>query len=282
MGKHEELEIDHAQLWATFCRRHPLQKQTIDDHEWCSISAGSGDQWVVLLPGALGVADTSFHYMLAFAEEYRVLSLDYPQTSGRLEPLLTGMAALLKAKTVGAVHLVGGSYSGPIAHAFAQRYPAQIRSLIFANTGLPQRRRLAVCRALSILLMVIPPVLLQLIMQWSIRWFLPAETALERFWRDYFTALLPHFRRHGLCNRVRIFMELALQGSGRSTWAGPVLIVDARRETFFTAQEQAALRTAYPQAEQLTIEMMGHGSALKALDAHIAAYAAFLERLPTK
>ncbi len=279
MGKHEELEIDHAHLWATFCQRYPLQKRTIDGHEWRYISAGSGDRWVVMLPGALGVADTSFHYILTFAKAYRVLSLDYPQTVDRLEPLLAGLAALLTAEGAASVHLIGGSYSGPIAHAFVQRYPTQVRSLIFANTGLPQRRRLAVGGALITLLMVIPPALLQLIMQRSIRWFLPAETALERFWWDYFTALLPHFSQRGLRNRVRIFVALARQGVGTSTWAGPVLVVDAQQETFFTAQEQAALRAAYPQAEQLMVDMVGHGSALKALDAHIAAYATFLERL---
>lgn len=273
---------DHLQLWALFRQAHPLQSCTIDGQEWSYIVAGAGPACVVLLPGALGVADTSFHYILALAAHYRVLSLSYPPAVGRVEPLLTSMAALLKAKTTGSVHLVGGSYSGPIAHALAQRYPAQIRSLIFANTGYPQPQRLAVCGALITLLMVIPPALLQLIMRRSIRWFLPAETALERFWRDYFTALLPHFRQQGLRNRVRIFVELALRGPGLSTWAGPVLIVDARRETFFTAQEQVALRTAYPQAEQVTIDVVGHGSALKALDAHIATYAAFLERLPTE
>ena len=94
-----------------------------------------------------------------------------------------------------------------------------------------------------------------------------------------FRALLPTLSRQWLCNRLRIFLDLTARGPERSAWVGPVLVVDARQENLFAAEEQALLRTFYPQAELVTIDLVGHGSALKALDAHIAAYAAFLERV---
>jgi pimeloyl-ACP methyl ester carboxylesterase len=281
MSMSEEPAVDHDQLWSAFRQRYPLQRRTIGGREWYYITAGTGTAWVVLLPGALGVADTSFHYILAFAARYRVLSLDYPPTISRVEPLLADMAALLTAAGATHVHLVGGSYSGPIAHAFAQRYPTLVRSLILANTGLPRRRRLLDGYALLLIVLILPTPVLQGLMQWSLRWFLPTGTALARFWQAYFRALLPTLSQQWLCNRLRIFLDLTARGPERSAWVGPVLVVDARQENLFTAEEQARLRAFYPQAEQVTIDMAGHGSALKALDAHITAYAAFLEQAAT-
>lgn len=266
---------DHHQLLQEFRRTHPLLTQVIDGVTWSYLAGGAGATRIVFLPGLLGVADTSFHYLLAFAPRYRVLSLDYPPRIRNVEQLLAGMATLLAVEGPGPVHLVGGSYSGPLAHAFAQRYPAQVASLIFSNTGLPDRWRLIRTLWLMGLVGIIPPVLLPWGMRWSMGAFLNAKTGLEGFWRDYFYALLPYFTRDVLWSRGALLAELARRGAGVRQWSGPTLIVEAQGDTFFGRGERAALRVAYPQADLVTIAATGHGSALKALDRHIAVYGEF-------
>ena len=128
---------DHHQRLRDFRRTYVPRTQVIDGVTWSYLAGGAGVTSIVFLPGVLGVADTSFHYMLAFAPQYRVLSLDYPPACRTVDGVLAGMATLLAG--LGPVHLVGGSYSGPIAHHFAQRYPAQVASLVFSNTGLPDQ-----------------------------------------------------------------------------------------------------------------------------------------------
>lgn len=271
-------EVDHDALLAGLRRTFPLRSQLINGVEWTYIDSSVGAQTVVLLPGALGVAETSFHYILAFAPRYRVISLDYPPTITQVEPLLTGLTTLLAAEKAGAVHLVGGSYSGPIAHAFAQRYPAQVRSLIFANSGLPQQWRALQFGALLGLLLSTPPALIHLIMYGAMGNFLSTATAVERFWQRYFRALLPTLPRAFFTGRVRLFLKLIRQP--RTTdWRGPTLIGDAVDDTLFNPAERTALRAAYPQARQHDFAVHGHGSALTAYREHVAIYTKFWESL---
>lgn len=266
---------DHHRLLRDFRRAYSPISRMIDGVTWSYLAGGAGEACVVLLPGALGVADTSFHYMLAFAGHYRVLSLDYPPAARQLDQLLAGLAALLDAEGIGPVHLVGGSYSGPIAHHFAQRYPGRVASLIFANTGLPRHRRLLPFALLMAVVMLVPPGLLLWLMRWSIQRFLAATTGLERFWRDYFYALLPHLTRGWLWHRCALFVKLAWRGAGLTHWHGPTLIVEAQGDKLFDEPERCALYAAYPQADRLTIAATGHSSALNALEHHIAAYGTF-------
>lgn len=270
---------DHHQLLQDFRRAHPPISRVSHGVTWSYLAGGAGERCVVLLPGALGVADTAFHYMLAFAGHYRVLSLDYPPASRQLDQLLTGLALLLDAEGVDQVQLVGGSYSGPVAHHFAQRYPARVASLVFANTGLPRRRRVLLFTLLMTLVTLVPPPLLLALMRGSIQRFLAATTGLERFWRDYFYALLPHLTRAWLWRRCALFVALAWRGAGSIRWCGPTLIVEAQGDNLFDAEERRALGAAYPQANRLTINATGHSSALNALAHHIAAYGEFWARL---
>lgn len=275
--------VDHERLFAQFRATHPPQRQTIDGVVWEYIAAGEGEECLLLLPGAMGVADTSFHYILAFVGTYRVLSVSYPPAIRRSTQLLQGIRALLDRENIPQVHLIGGSYSGPVAHAFACRYPGYVQSIIFANTGLPHSSWRLTLSGLLVLFALLPTLLLQIFTRWLVGWFLSAETEMEQFWRGYFLRLIPRMTREFMVNRVRVFWDLVhVSTTDVSTaWSGPVLIVTAEADDFFTADEQAALATHYPPARRLIIAAQDHGSALKAVGDHIAAYRTFLQEVAT-
>jgi pimeloyl-ACP methyl ester carboxylesterase len=124
------------------CRaRYPLREMAIDGAIWSFLDTGAGDEALLLLPGAMGFADTSFHFVLAFAPQMRVISVGYPATVTDGDRLVDGLAALLTAQGVAAAHVVGGSYSGLVAQRLAERHPTQVCALILANTWAPDPAR---------------------------------------------------------------------------------------------------------------------------------------------
>jgi pimeloyl-ACP methyl ester carboxylesterase len=270
--------VSHHDLLAEVRRAYPLRTQCVNGINWSLIDSDRDAQTVLLLPGALGVADTAFHYILAFAPRYRVISLDYPPAITHIDQLLAGIAILLAEANAGPVHLVGGSYSGPIAHLFARRHPTQVRSLVFGDSGLPQRWRTIQMGALLGIFLAAPLALIRWTMQRSMGGFLADATPVERFWQQYFTVLLRALPRTFFTSRARLFLSLIGQPN-TTDWQGPVLIVDAADDNLFNPRERQALRVAYPQARQYRCDGHGHGSALTIFHEHIKAYAKFWEDL---
>ncbi|MDO8835542.1 MAG: alpha/beta fold hydrolase [Vicinamibacterales bacterium] len=78
----------------------------------------------------------------AFSATYRVLQYDcrcqglsdHPDSPCSMELHADDLAALLGALQVDRAHILGISYGGEVAQAFALNYPAQVRSLILADT----------------------------------------------------------------------------------------------------------------------------------------------------
>jgi len=78
----------------------------------------------------------------AFASRYRVLQYDcrgqgqsdHPEEPYAMEQHADDLAALLATLAIPHAHVLGISYGGEIAQAFALKYPAQVESLVLADT----------------------------------------------------------------------------------------------------------------------------------------------------
>jgi 3-oxoadipate enol-lactonase len=78
----------------------------------------------------------------AFAAEFRVLQYDcrgqgqsdHPSAPYSMALHADDLAALLDALGIGAAHILGISYGGEVAQAFALAHPRRVRSLILADT----------------------------------------------------------------------------------------------------------------------------------------------------
>jgi len=98
---------------------------------------------LVLNNGILMNAATSWvHQQRAFAERYRVLlydcrgqgQSDHPASPYSMEQHADDLARLLDALGVGHAHVLGISYGGEVAQAFAIRHPDRVRGLVLADT----------------------------------------------------------------------------------------------------------------------------------------------------
>lgn len=269
----------HARF-ARFQARHSLTRQCINEVEWEYIQVGRGPS-LLLLPGALGVADTSFQLIEAFEDEYRVLALRYPAHFGLVAELVDNVALLLKHEGAQPVHMIGGSYSGLIAQAFVRRHPELVASMILTHTGLPCPLRSFPIRIATALLGLCSDRLIQSSFLALISVFLPAADPIQAFWRDYFRALIPRLNRVDYLSRLKIGIDFDFNYCSAfeqaPNWNGPVLIIDSPHDGIFSEKERDGLRRLYPQAEQHCLAAKGHAASLDQLDQTILIMRRFLD-----
>ena len=267
----------HAQL-AAVRAACPLQHVEAAGYLWPYLEAGSGHEVLLLLPGAMGAADTSFQYILAFQEHYRVISLDYPGAIVAIPPLVEGLDAALDALGVARAHVVGGSYSGLVAQFLAAAHPERVASLLLSNTGAPDPAYGPRWHLAANLSAPLPEPLVRAAMRATIRFFLPGDSAAQRFWRVYFAEAIPHLRKQAMVARLRLTAEMNAAGRQlcRSPYRGPVLIVDAGEDALVPARQRMALRTLYPHACCAALESSGHVASLDEGDAYVNIYRDFL------
>jgi pimeloyl-ACP methyl ester carboxylesterase len=263
---------------------HPLQAKAIDGHTWRYIDTGAGDRTLLLLPGALGAADTSFQYIAALGAAHRVVSVSYPATLSSLAALLDDLDTLLDRLDMAAAHVVGGSYSGLVAQYFAARRPHRVRSLLLSNTGAPGEPLAGRWRLAADIVGRLSKRRLQGAMLAGIRYFLPANSPAQAFWRSYFAGTLPHWSNQALAARLRLFaaMQSAEEARAvrRAPYTGPVLIVDAADDRLVSQRRRTALRSLYPHAQGVCFAGKGHVASLDEAAAYIRIYQEFLCHLP--
>jgi pimeloyl-ACP methyl ester carboxylesterase len=212
---------------------------------------------LLLLPGFFGVADTCFKYILAFESDYRVISINYPETESSVAGLVNGLAAFLNTLGITQAHVVGGSYSGYIAQAFVRRYPERVRTLILAQTGAPRRKHWALAFGLASLAQLLPPVLARWLMRQSIGNFLPGSTPAQIFWRAYFRDLIQTRPYPALAHRFQTVLDYHGRYTFTATdlvnWPGEILILASAHESLFAPDDAAVMRQLYPHAHHLFV-----------------------------
>ena len=256
----------------------PLQSVTIDGRRWPYLEAGGGSEVLLLLPGAMGAADTSFQYILAFQDYYRVLSLDYPGEITAIPPLIEGLDGVLAALGVARAHVVGGSYSGLVGQFLAAAHPARVASLLLSNTGAPDPAYVARWRLAARLSAPLSERLAHTAMRATIRLFLPGDSPAQRFWREYFAAAIPSLRKEAMVARLHLTAEMNAAGRdlARRPYRGPVLIVDAGEDALVPKAQRTGLRALYPQACCTALDSKGHVASLDEAEAYIGIYKEFL------
>jgi pimeloyl-ACP methyl ester carboxylesterase len=276
---------DHlAEQYERFRRGHACTYLDRGPVRWEYIVSGQGEQTLLILPGALGTAETSFEYILAFEPAYRVVSVSYPSAITSVAPLVRGLLDILDAESVARAHVIGGSYSGFIAQSLVRQHPGRVRSLILSDAGIPQPERIAKTKALLLAASVRPWSAMRAMLRLANRLALRDGTPQHRFWRSYFDAVLDSISPEEVIARLTVTIDFdrgqAFSPSDLDGWDGAVMIVDADGDRLFNAAERAAVRDLYPAARHHTFRDGGHSGTLDNAQEYIALYRDFLERLP--
>lgn len=254
-----------------FRAAHPPATVTAAGHTWSYLRAGRQGPAVLLLGGALGRAEFTFGVVDALQDAVRVLAPDYPPARS-LRALTDGLTALLDAEGVRRVHVVGGSFGGVVAQAFARAHPERVASLVLSHTGAPDRaagRGWAV-RALHLL----PARLLRALLRRRLRSTLRDA---DPFWMRQFDETIAALTKQDVLSRVALAAEFGARYGDAPVPRRPlypVLIVEADDDPLFPPKKRAALHALYPDAQVHVFRGTGHAAAVL----HPAEYADVIRR----
>lgn len=122
--------------------QHPAKNLSINGQNWKIIDVGSGSLPLVMLPGALGSADSFYKQILHFSHEGRVISANYPLSSDP-STLVDSFRQLLDQLHIDEIVLFGTSLGGYIAQRFYEKWPDMVRKLIIGNSFVDSSRLLS-------------------------------------------------------------------------------------------------------------------------------------------
>jgi pimeloyl-ACP methyl ester carboxylesterase len=245
----DDLQAQYRQFMTEF----PVCLARFKSEDWRWIDSGDGDtQTIILLPGFMGEAETSFLYVQALATHLRVISISYPPTVARVDSLCDGLCTLLDNLKIQQATFLGGSSSGFIAQAFIRRHPTRTAGLILTHTGLPSPQRARTARLYLSLLHLIPYRLVHWLMQRSVYTYFPRQTASHLFWRQHFQEVIRRQNLEALRNRFAqmddFHTHYHFQPGDLTAWHGKILLMEMHHDHLTSPAEQSAMRELYPTA----------------------------------
>lgn len=270
---------------AGFRAGHRYRTLDVDGVHWRYLAGGSGEQTVLLPSGGTRVPDMYLLLIDALERDFRVLAPAYPAGAG-IDGLSDGLAAILDAEGVKQADVLGSSFGGFVAQAFARRHPERVRRLVLANTGSPGAAPLPLLPLLIRFLAVLPENAVRSLTGWNWRrWFVPDSQGDAKFWNMLLSDILSQLGKEDLLSALREMNDFAhlpgVAAPGVHTSAAPpvpVLLIESEQDKAFSPQARAALRVLYPAAEVRLFAGAGHGVLAKRTAEYIETVREFLRR----
>ena len=264
---------------------HPHKHLTTGGERWEYISCGRGEETLLLLPGALSVAESTFPLINAFENEYRVVSPTYA-LSQSMSALCEGIASILEAENVRQAHVFGGSYGGLVAQHFVRQCPAKTGSLILSHTFVLTGGYAKPLWIAGKLFPALPqslfiPLLRLRLDRMLLKTLRAAKHPETEFWRAY----LDEAVESGLLKQVFIhqnncLLELARRpqftAQDLDEWRGKILIIESDDDPAIPATARALVKATYPQARVHTFRDAGHASSILRRDEVVSVIKSFL------
>ena len=260
-----------------------LQRYSVQTNRqgWRWIDSHHGDETLIILPGFMGEAETSFLYVLALALHLRVISVSYPPTIGQVNKLCDSFCDFLDELNIVHTTVLGGSSGGFLAQVFLRRLPGRFSACILTHTGLPSFRRARTAHFFLRLFHHMPFRLLQWLMQASVYAFFPRPTSTHAFWRAHFREVIRRQTKTALTNRFALMEDFHSQShfhvDDLATWSGKLLLMEMLRDPLTTPDEQAALRALYPNARLHVFAESAHYDSVEQPDGQIRVIKEFMQ-----
>lgn len=268
---YEKVPTEQVARLKEFRHTHPYKQLIVADTKWEYISCGQGEQTLLLLPGALSVGESTFPFISAFENEYRIIAPSYA-LSLSMTGLCEGISHILETEDLNQAHVFGGSYGGLVAQYFVRRYPAKARSLILSHTFVLRPKLAKPLWIAGKLVPVFPKSLFAPILKLRLNKLLlsklrAANHPEAEFWRAYLNeAIASDLLKEVFIHQNKCLLDLAKQPQfapdDLNGWPGKVLIFESDDDPAIPARDRALLRSTYPKAEVHTFRDAGHASSI--------------------
>lgn len=269
---------------------HPYKQLTMGDTKWEYISCGQGERTLLLLPGALSIGESTFPFITAFENEYRVIAPSYA-LSLTMTGLCDGIARILVTEGLSQVHVLGGSYGGLVAQYFVRQYPSEIRSLILSHTFVLTSKLTKPLWLAGKLFPALPQKLFAPILRLRLNKMLlstlrAANHPESEFWRAYLNeALSSDLLKEVFIHQNKCLLELAHHPQFTSDdlkgWHGRVLIIESDDDPAIPSRDRGLLRSIYPNAQVHTFRDAGHASSILKRQEVVSIIRGFLRNVST-
>lgn len=268
-----------AEQLRAFRQSHAYTRRTVGGVDWEYNFCGRGHEALLLLPGGMSSGESLYRHIVELEDEFRLLAPSYPAV-GTMCELSDGLAAILEAEGTATVHVVGGSYGGLVAQAFAFHHPQRVLSLTLSHTGGPDPRRGSILKILLELFAIFPASWMKAAFRAKIRGLLrhpDLEQAERQFLEAYLAENLALLSPQALDAAYARVVDFCLHYPAQQpVWTGTTLILESDDDPAVRPGDRARLKANYPQAQVHTFHGTGHLAAVLRLQEYLDVQRKFL------
>lgn len=223
-------------------------------------ATGGGARTVLLLGGALGIAEFGFPLIEALEREFRVIAPDYPPLASAAATV-DGLVRILDAERLGRVAVHGGSFGGLLAQVLARRAPGRVGALVLSHTSAPQGPGAAAAMSLR-MLGLLPARAIRALLDRRLGQMMDAA---DPFYHEAFRAGLARLAKRDLMARLRLAADLQssrFAAAELDGFSGRTLILESDDDPMIAEAARSALRDLHPGAEVHQFHGTGHLSTI--------------------
>jgi pimeloyl-ACP methyl ester carboxylesterase len=281
---YERVPPEQMERLRRFRSRHPSKQIAVAGVEWRYISCGEGSEVLLLLTGALRVAEAAFGYIEIFEDAYRVITPTYPPLR-TMDQLVDGLVAILDAEQVPRVIVLGQSYGGAVAQVLVQRHPLRVKTLVLS--GAVPLIAVRWKRWLGDLFLtagtVLPERLVMSLFERIISPLITVQESQRVFWDAYLKELLrQHLTKADALSHLQTTRDAqtnyVYRAGATRHWSGEVLVLWGENDHLRTERARRGMLDIYPQAQIHVVAGGGHTVAMSHPEEYAAAVKRFLGR----
>lgn len=236
----------------SFRQAHPVRTLDVGGVEWEYLVLGEKYETILFLHGMTGAYDIWWQQMEALQDEYRVISVTYPEVDS-LEELEQGVMAIFEAEGIEHFYLVGSSLGGYFAQYLVARHPHTVLGAVFANTFPPNEIIAENNKTIGLLLPYLPEWLVMNVLSGSIETgVFPASGYSELVRAFGLEQTNGRMSRAQVLGRYRCVVE-PFEAPDIAALGISVMIIEADNDPLVEKSLRAQLKETYPTAETVTL-----------------------------
>lgn len=253
-----------------FRTQNPYKKIKTDDVIWNYISCGKGKKSILFLTGGSSIGDGWAFHIMAFENDYRCISVDYPAVSD-MRSLTKGIADILNTEGIDKVHIIGQSFGGIVGPCFAHHYPEKVDKLVLSHTIANLNSFDRIEREARIKKMEKSVKILRLIPKWILyrvslrrmkKHFNDLDKKDSEFLKTFFTETIKYrtTKKQIIASylvMIDYMKNYILSADDFSNWTGKVFIFDSESDKAIKTEEKQSLKSLFKNAKVYTFEGEG-------------------------
>lgn len=232
---------------------------SIQDKTWRYRIAGTGEQTVVVLPGALGAGNLFTQHIAELLPSFHIVTPEYLPGNSVAE-FLDAFDAILKTENIRDTIVYGGSFGGLLAQCWVRRNPRSIRALILSGAVAPDAKRILKYRRMLKILPFLPMPLVRFLTKIAAMKMTKTISINKELWRTELQNLGAKIQREDLASRYNTAMDYDqnFHFMPNDLPAMPILLLEGSEDRVVKKDARDQMKLLYPHAEAITVEGAGH------------------------